>query len=147
MLKMTDGHYVTTQSLQFGEYEGRTNRNTAMVTWAVVLDNQGVVKMEKTTSKGIQVYFERTQEFFDKVAAKKTIAKKEQLESLNMRLDFIEERLNTLRSEFSLVEPAKDALMAAGLYNSVVASYTTKIENEERDLAVVKAEISRVINK
>jgi hypothetical protein len=37
--------------------------------------------------------------------------------------------------------------MAAGLYNSVVASYTTKIENEERDLAVVKAEISRVINK
>lgn len=146
MLKMTDGHYVTTQSLQFGEYEGRTNRNTAMVTWAVILDNQGVVKMEKTTSKGTQVYFERTQEFFDKVAAKKTIAKQEQLESLNMRLAFIEGRLNTLRSEFSLVEPAKDALMAAGLYNSVVTSYTTKIKNEERDLAAVEAEISKVIN-
>lgn len=71
LLKMTDGHYVTSQNIQFGEYEGRTNRNTAKIEWAVILDNKGVVKMEKTTSKGTQVYFERTQEFFDKVAAKK----------------------------------------------------------------------------
>lgn len=147
MLKMTDGHYVTTQQLHFGEYDARTRRNTAMITWAVTLDNQGVVKMEKTTSKGTQVYFERTQEYFDKLAAQKAAAKQEQLESLNMRLAFIEDRLNTLRGEFSLVEPSKDALMAAGLYESVIASYTAKIEEEERDLAVVNAEISKVINK
>lgn len=147
MLKMTDGHYVTTQCLHFGEYDARTHRNTAMITWSVILDNQGVVKMEKTTSKGTQVYFERTQEFFDKLAEKKAIVKQEQLDSLNMRSAFIEDRLNTLRNEFALVEPAKDVLMAAGLYDSVVTSYTTKIENEERDLEVVKAEISRVINK
>lgn len=147
LLKMTDGHYVTAQNIHFGEYEGRTNRNTALVTWSVILDNQGVVKMEKIASKGTQVYFERTQEFFDKLAAKKSAAKQEQLDSLNMRLAFIEDRLNTLRNEFALVEPAKDVLMAAGLYDSVITSYTTKIENEERDLAVVKAEISRVINK
>ena len=71
MLKMTDGHYVTTQQLHFGEYDARTRRNTAMITWAVTLDNQGVVKMEKNTSKGAQVYFERTQEYFDKIAAQK----------------------------------------------------------------------------
>ena len=71
MLKMTDGHYVTTQQLHFGEYDARTSRNTAMITWAVSLDNQGVVKMEKNTSKGTQVYFERTQEYFDKIAAKR----------------------------------------------------------------------------
>ena len=118
-----------------------------MITWAVTLDNQGVIKMEKTTSKGTQVYFERTQDYFDKLAAKKAIAKQEQLESLNMRLAFIEDRLNTLRGEFSLIEPSKDALMAAGLYDSVIASYTAKIEEEERDLAVVNAEISKVINK
>lgn len=147
MLKMTDGHYVTTQQLHFGEYDARTRRNTAMITWSVTLDNQGVVKMEKTASKGTQVYFERTQEFFDKLAAKKSAAKQEQLDSLNMRLAFIEDRLNTLRNEFALVEPSKDVLMAAGLYDSVITSYTTKIENEERDLEVVKAEISRVINK
>lgn len=51
MLKMTDGYYVTTHQLHFGEYDARTSRNTAMITFAVTLDNQGVVKNGKDNIK------------------------------------------------------------------------------------------------
>ena len=53
------GVYVTRQSLTFGEYEGRTNRNTASVEWAFYADGQGITKVEKTTSKGTVIYWER----------------------------------------------------------------------------------------
>lgn len=101
---MTDGHYVTSQSLQFGEYEGRTNLNTAKVEWVVSLDNQGITKMVKTTSKGSQVYFERIQEFFDKIAAKKAAMLADMEATKAGRNAFICEKIAELVNEIETAE-------------------------------------------
>lgn len=104
LLKMTDGHYVTSQNIQFGEYESRTNRNTAKLEWAVSLDNQGITKMVKTTSKGSEIYFERTQEFFDKIAAKKASMLADMEATKAGRNAFICEKIAELEKELELAE-------------------------------------------
>lgn len=157
MLKMTDGHYVTTQQLHFGEYDARTRRNTAMITWVVILDNQGVVKMEKTTSKGTQVYFERTQEYFDKLAAQKAarmadIEKTKALrnEYLNTEIEELKNRIAVIKKALDLTPEATQILKSiattgrfANMYDCQVHVLTEEIESHQEKISKLESQIER----
>lgn len=151
LLKMTDGHYVTSQNIQFGEYEGRTNRNTAKIEWAVILDNQGVVKMEKTTSKGTQVYFERTQEFFDKVAAKKAAMLADMEATKAGRNAFICEKIAALVNEIEAAERELDITqenrVALGQTPSPLSRYNNMYDYSVALLSRVIADFKEQIKK
>lgn len=157
MLKMTDGHYITTQQLHFGEYDARTRRNTAMITWSVILDNQGVVKMEKTTSKGVQVYFERTQEYFDKLAAQKAarmadIEKTKALrnEYLNNEIEELKNKIAVIKKSLDLTPEATQILKSiettgnfANMYDCHVHVLTEEIESHQEKISKLESQIER----
>lgn len=158
MLKMTDGHYVTTQQLHFGEYDARTRRNTAMITWSVILDNQGVVKMEKTTSKGTQVYFERTQEYLDKLAAQKAarmadIEKTKALrnEYLNGKIDELKSKIDAAKKNMELSPEAAQILKSSkiadgrfsNMHECLVYTFTKEVEDIQAKISELESQIER----
>lgn len=157
MLKMTDGQYVTTQQLHFGEYDARTSRNTAMITWAVTLDNQGVVKMEKTTSKGTQVYFERTQEYFDKLAAQKAVRLADIEKSKALRNDYLNNEIEELKNRIAVIKKALDLTPEdtqilksigttgkfANMYDCLVHVLTEEIESHQEKISKLESQMER----
>lgn len=157
IMKMTEGQYVTTQQLHFGEYDARTRRNTAMITWSVILDNQGVVKMEKTTSKGTQVYFERTQEYFDKLAAQKAarmadIEKTKALrnEYLNNEIEELKNKIAVIKKSLDLTPEATQILKSiettgkfANMYDCHVHVLTEEIESHQEKISKLESQMER----
>jgi len=70
-----NGQYVCTSSLHFGEYKGRTSRNTASVTWIFYADEKGITKVCKDThSKGTVVHWENTPEYISMVENKNALS-------------------------------------------------------------------------
>ena len=65
--------FICNASFTFGEYEGRTSRNTRNVSYVVVADNEGIVSV----TKGDKVSFQRSisKESAELIAARKTIVR------------------------------------------------------------------------
>ena len=143
MLSRTEnGVYITRQTMTFGEYEARTQRNSASVEWCVTLDNQGITKMVKRTSKGESVHFERNQEFFDKIAAKKAahVAAVEADKAYSARLiaEYNQQALSEAKGELAKVEAAKEVLFAmpnhqGGEFNNMYDYLFDKYSNRVKE--------------
>lgn len=76
-----DGVFVTTQDLTFGEYEGKTDRNSARVTWEFHINKTGIQKIYKITSKITVLWWHFSEEEVLKSAWR--VEKKEKIEVLN----------------------------------------------------------------
>lgn len=129
LLKAFDaGVYVSRQSLTFGEYEGRTNRNTATIEWAFYANAHGITKIEKTTSKGTLVYWEATPEQFAKEDAKAAIRKQERIEEVKGVFEFTMQGINSMLADIdSAQQPAAIKILSQEKVDAIVTSLKVKI--------------------
>ena len=126
-----NGLYVSRQSLTFGEYEGRTNRNSAQVEWTFYADARGIAKVEKTTSKGTVTYWEATEEQFSKEDAKAAIRKQERIEEVKGVFEFTMQRINEFLEDInSAQKPEVLKILPAAKVDNIVAALKGKINQE-----------------
>ena len=126
--------YVSRQSLTFGEYEGRTSRNTATVEWAFYANAQGITKVEKTTSKGTLVYWEATPEQFVKEDAKAAIRKQERIEEVKNTFDFTMQSINSMIADIdSAQQPVAIKVLSQEKLDAIVASLKANVNQHLRD--------------
>lgn len=132
LLKAFDnGLYVSRQSLTFGEYEVRTNRNTAQVEWTFYSNDRGITKVEKTTSKGTSIYWEATEEQFAKEDAQAAIRKQERIEEVKGVFEFTMKRIEELQEDINSAQnPEALKILSHEKVDNIVAALKGKINQE-----------------
>lgn len=122
---LDNGIFHHTQSVTFGEYAGRTERNTRIINWAFHCDNKGVTKVIKNGS----IYWERTSGAME--TSSQNMAAREAMKALNKRYDWISRhchKLAILRP--SLVDVVCKAAIAGDMAKAEKAgALVTRIDN------------------
>lgn len=114
--------------------------------------------MEKTTSKGTQVYFERTQEYFDKLAAQKAAriadiekSKAERNEYLNGKIDELKSKIDAAKKNMDLSAEAVQILKGSkitegrftNMYDCLIYTFTKEIEALQEEISKLESQIER----
>lgn len=139
------GVYVTRQSLTFGEYEGRTNRNTATVEWTFYADALGITKVEKTTSKGTTTHWERlsAEAFAVKVEsdkAKKVAREAKEAESMAK----FQAKVDAFESAKAIARKCvKTSMLLAGSNEERAERASITIINNQSDIEELMSDLSK----
>ena len=131
LLARTDGGvYAINQVLTFGEYDGRTKRNTAEISWTVYCDAQGVTKIEKYTAKqGLSVYWERTPEFIKVAADRKAKERKALVEFAADRIATYAEAIEEAKDTYDLVMSEKMQVLKPEKVKALQAKYKNALNS------------------
>lgn len=137
--KTEDGIYVVRQTLHFGEWDGRTRRNTTTVEWTIYCDNEGVTLVEKYTPKqGITTYWQRTEAYIRAAAERKELAIKESLVHAKDRKSRV---MKEITSEYAEVKGYTAFMNDASIREALGASFiVSTIEKHKSTLNRIMAD-------
>lgn len=125
-----EGVYTSKQSFHFGEYEGRTNRNTAYVTFSFLCDSEGVKLVQKETRKGSSIYWEYSAEGVEKARSNET--KRQQLrneiKAIEAEINLLSEPMRQLQENYRVLQPVAEALPDNEDFQRIVSNLAANIK-------------------
>lgn len=131
-------------TLKFGEHGGAS----ASVTWIVIMDQDGVVKITKETkTKGIQIYWERTAEFFDKQAKRADIRKQEHIKQLESDIKMYNDDIIEAKKKYDETNNEYKkwvAEMKPKLVDAIGLEYANEVEHNHYKNLKIDDQLNRI---
>lgn len=129
--RMDSGQYIQRQSYVFGEYDYKSNKNSAEVEWEFNCSEEGIESVYKITSKGKIEYWTNTEEYHSKADAKEALRISETKEYISRVKKSSLETINQLFKEYNILdtEEVKESL-SSEIISGLKDKYKSRINEE-----------------